>query len=239
MNKVRAGIAGTALSVLMIGSVMAAPAGAHDGPENHDGTSYEGKSYDRGHRDKGHRHADRHADEGTAQDDAPTATITDIVSMSGGEFDRNRNDYDILLNAVVTAGLAETLAAPDLDVTVWAPNDRAFKKLARDLGWQGRGEADAWAYLVDQLTALGEGDPIPVLTAVLTYHVTPGVRDAEAVLTTDTFPTLQGGEITRKGLRLIDADPDVKNPKLVNPLDIKASNGIIHTINRVLLPIDL
>ena len=40
---------------------------------------------------------------------ADNGTITEIVLESGGDFDSNRRDYDILLNAVVTAGLAEAL----------------------------------------------------------------------------------------------------------------------------------
>jgi uncharacterized surface protein with fasciclin (FAS1) repeats len=166
-------------------------------------------------------------------------TITDIVAASGGEFDDNRRDYDILLNAVVTAGLAETLATPGLDVTVWAPNDRAFIRLAKDLGFAGSDEAGAWSFLVTALTGLGGGDPIPVLTAVLTYHVTPGARGVFSVLTTKTFPTLQGGTITRRFLTLQDADPDFRDPSLTLPLQVRASNGIIHTIDRVLLPINI
>jgi uncharacterized surface protein with fasciclin (FAS1) repeats len=170
---------------------------------------------------------------------APTATITDIVLRSGGEFDRNRADYDILLNAVVTAGLAETLATPGLNVTVWAPNDRAFIRTARDLGFTGWSEKGAWEFLVAALTDLGDGDPIPVLTAILTYHVTPDARGVFSVLTTKTFPTLQGGTITRHGFTLQDADPDLKDPRLTLPLQLRASNGIIHTIDRVLIPINI
>lgn len=170
---------------------------------------------------------------------APTATITDIVAASGGEFDRNRSDYDILLTAVQTAGLAETLDTPGLDVTVWAPNDRAFIRTARDLGFTGWSEKGAWNFLVGALTNLGGGDPIPVLTAILTYHVTPDARGVFSVLTTKTFPTLQGGTITRHGFTLQDADPDIKDPRLTLPLQVRASNGIIHTIDRVLIPINI
>ena len=170
---------------------------------------------------------------------APTATITDIVARSGGEFDRNGGDYDILLNAVLTADLAGTLATPGLNVTVWAPNDRAFIRTARDLGFTGWSEKGAWNFLVGALTNLGGGDPIPVLTAILTYHVTPEARGVFSVLTTKTFPTLQGGTITRHGFTLQDADPDIKDPRLTLPLQVRASNGIIHTIDRVLIPINI
>lgn len=169
----------------------------------------------------------------------PSKTITEVVAASGGQFDRNPFDYDILLNAVLTANLQDTLATPGLDVTVWAPNDRAFIRTARDLGFTGSTEQGAWEFLVGALTGLGGGDPIPVLTAILTYHVTPGARGVLSVLTTKEFPTLQGGTIVRHGLTLQDKDPDIKDPNLTLPLQVRASNGIIHTIDRVLIPINI
>lgn len=202
-KKLAAGVAGIALSLSLLGSVLATPASAGWKPK------------------------------------APKQTITEIVAASGGTFDGNGRDYDILLNAVQTAGLAETLATPGLDVTVWAPNDRAFIRTAKDLGFTGSDEAGAWSFLVTALTGLGNGDPIPVLTAILTYHVTPGARNVFQVLTTKTFPTLQGGTITRHFLTLQDADPDIKDPNLTLPLQVRASNGVIHTIDRVLIPINI
>jgi uncharacterized surface protein with fasciclin (FAS1) repeats len=169
----------------------------------------------------------------------PSKTITEVVAASGGQFDRNPFDYDILLNAVLTANLQDTLATPGLDVTVWAPNDRAFIRTARDLGFTGSTEQGAWEFLVGALTGLGGGDPIPVLTAILTYHVTPGASGVLSVLTTKEFPTLQGGTIVRHGLTLQDKDPDIKDPNLTLPLQVRASNGIIHTIDRVLIPINI
>jgi uncharacterized surface protein with fasciclin (FAS1) repeats len=169
----------------------------------------------------------------------PSKTITEVVAASGGQFTPNPFDYDILLNAVLTANLQDTLATPGLDVTVWAPNDRAFIRTARDLGFTGSTEQGAWEFLVGALTGLGDGDPIPVLTAILTYHVTPGARGVLSVLTTKEFPTLQGGTIVRHGLTLQDKDPDIKDPNLTLPLQVRASNGIIHTIDRVLIPINI
>ena len=94
-------------------------------------------------------------------------TITDLVLKSGGDFDSNKRDYDILLNAVVTADLADALADPDAELTLFAPNDTAFYRLARDLGYKGGyDETLVWTFLVSALTDLGGGDPIPVLTDI-------------------------------------------------------------------------
>src|SRR5690606_26941829 len=105
----------------------------------------------------------------SAQAEGEPGTITDIVAASGDGFDTNGRDYDVLLAAVTAAGLGETLATPGLDVTVWAPKDRAFVRTAQDLGFTGENsdEAGAWAFLVEALTAIGGGDPIPTLTTIL------------------------------------------------------------------------
>ncbi len=170
-------------------------------------------------------------------------TITDIVAASGEGFDTNPADYDVLLAAVTAAGLGETLATPGLDVTVWAPKDRAFVRTATDLGFDGAAtdEAGAWAFLVTALTDIGGGDPIPTLTTILKYHVTPDARGPGRVLAASRFPTLAeiGIRHVPGTTQLIDKDPDIKNPRLVSPLNVRASNGVIHTINRVLLPVNL
>lgn len=59
-------------------------------------------------------------------------TFTDIVAASGA-FDTNGADFDLLLKAVQTTGLAGALANPTADLTVFAPNDAAFLKLAAAL----------------------------------------------------------------------------------------------------------
>ncbi|MBL8777525.1 MAG: fasciclin domain-containing protein [Acidimicrobiales bacterium] len=180
----------------------------------------------------------------SAQSEGLPGTITDIVAASGEGFDTNGRDYDVLLAAVTAAGLGETLATPGLDVTVWAPKDRAFVRTAQDLGFTGADsdEAGAWAFLVDALTTIGGGDPIPTLTTILQYHVTPDARGPGRVLAATRFPTLAGIGIRHVPgtLALIDKDPQIANPRLVpSALNIKASNGKIHTISRVLLPVNL
>ncbi len=176
---------------------------------------------------------------------ASAQTITDIVSASGGEFDNDRNDFDILLTAVVAADLAGTLATPDLGVTVFAPTDRAFIRLARDLGFEGNDEEGAWNFLVAALTDLAEdGDPIPVLTNVLLYHVAPGnITRFGLILRTffgsDITTLLDGATFRPFFFWLIDNDPDIRNPRVIAPRNLEASNGLIQGINRVLVPLDL
>lgn len=165
-------------------------------------------------------------------------SITEIVASSGGEFDNTGGDFDILLAAVKAAGLAETLDSSAIDVTVFAPTDDAFVALAQTLGFDGDGEEGAWTFLVDALTLLGGGDPIPLLTEILTYHVGTESLQASQVLTSDEITTLQGGKIEVDGITLIDKDPDVEDPQIA-AIDLQASNGVVHAIDGVLLPADL
>jgi serralysin len=170
-------------------------------------------------------------------------TIAEIVVATSGEFDANPFNYDILLAALQAAGLADALADADATFTVFAPNDQAFKRLASDLGWEGGNEAEAWEFLVAALTDLGDGDPIPVLTAVLLYHVAGEeityIDIIQRSIQGDLIDTLVGATIQPRFNTLIDNEPNLTDPKLFAPFNLMASNGIIHTIDRVLLPIEL
>lgn len=169
--------------------------------------------------------------------DAPT--ITELVAASGGTPDGNRADFDILLQAVTTAGLADALDDRSADLTVFAPNDAAFVKLAEALGYDQHGEAGAFSYIADALTLLsGGGDPVPLLQSILTYHVAPESLQASQVLSSASIDTLLGTTIGVRSGRLVDADPDFGNPGFVTT-DIQAANGVVHVINGVLLPVDL
>ncbi|MEM1299484.1 MAG: fasciclin domain-containing protein, partial [Pseudomonadota bacterium] len=158
-----------------------------------------------------------------------------IVEIAAGS-----DDFNILVQALSTAGLVETIQNAN-DITVFAPTDAAFTALAVDLGFDGdQSDEDAvFAFIAGALTALDpDGDPLPLLTQILTYHVSPGAKDSAAVTALTNIGTLEGTEIVRDGLVLQDQEPDVADPTL-ETLDIPADNGIIHTIDRVLLPIDI
>jgi uncharacterized surface protein with fasciclin (FAS1) repeats len=167
------------------------------------------------------------------------SSITEIVAASGQGFDENATDFDILLSAVSAAGLADPLATANADLTVFAPTDGAFVGLAQDLGYQGADEKGSWAFIQKAVTLLSKGgDPLPLLTDILTYHVVPGARDATEVLSTSSLQTLQGGSLSVNGTTLVDNDPDLPNPNILGT-NIYASNGIIHAIDGVLLPTDI
>ena len=184
-------------------------------------------------------------------DDNSDMTIADIlIEISDGveDFDRNRRDYDILLKAVVTANLTGPLSNEDADLTVFAPNDRAFHQLAEALGYSnGYDEEDIFDYLVGALDGLG--DPVALLTDILLYHVAPGGHNIRKIRKKASRGKkietllLEGATIkpffTRHPSSLEDNAPGLPDPKIVRPENVKAKNGIIHTFDRVLIPLDI
>ena len=123
----------------------------------------------------------------------------------------NAGSFKTLVTAVQAAGLAQTLSSPG-PFTVFAPTDEAFARLP--------------AGTVENLLK-----DKAKLTAVLTYHVVAGRHSAAEVITKSSLQTVQGQSIridARDGVKVNDA-------RVIAP-DVLTDNGIIHVIDRVILP---
>jgi uncharacterized surface protein with fasciclin (FAS1) repeats len=190
----------------------------------------------------------------------PSITGTVLAVSGTSDYDDNGGDFDILRDLLITTDAisAEPFAGVGLvaaldtveDLTVFAPQDDAFKALAATIAEvtdnaAPSDEASTIGLLADTLTLLGKGDASGLLTDILTYHVTPGVfRLADIAELGDgaSIATLQGGELqtalTTTPSSLIDADAGIANPGIITT-DLEATNGVIHVIDGVLLPISV
>ncbi len=121
-------------------------------------------------------------------------------------------DHTILETAVLAAGLESVLDEPGT-YTVFAPTDAAFANLPA-------GTLDA---------VLADED---LLTAILLYHVVGAVALSTDLIDDQTIPTLQGQDVTIN----IDNGVFVNSAQVIVP-DLLASNGVVHVIDEVLLPI--
>jgi uncharacterized surface protein with fasciclin (FAS1) repeats len=101
--------------------------------------------------------------------------------------------------------------------------------LARDLGYGGTDEAGALGFLV---TTLGLGN----IEATLLYHVSAGEKTATELIRAGSV-TVLNGTLEVQGVNLRDAAPSLRDPQLRVPRAIDASNGIVHPIDRVLVPL--
>jgi transforming growth factor-beta-induced protein len=130
----------------------------------------------------------------------------DIVDTAVGA-----GSFNTLVAAVKAAGLVDTLKGEG-PFTVFAPTDQAFAKLPA-------GTLDA--LLKDKQK----------LTAILTYHVVPGKVMAAEVVRLKSAKTVNGQSVTisvADGVKVDEAN--------VVKTDIECSNGVIHVIDRVILP---
>jgi uncharacterized surface protein with fasciclin (FAS1) repeats len=124
--------------------------------------------------------------------------------------------FKTLVAAVTAAKLVDTLKSKG-PFTVFAPTDEAFAKLPKG-------------------TVDGLLKDIPKLTAVLTYHVVDGKVPASDVVQHPKLTTLQGQDLKvdaskwhmHKNVKINDAQ--------IVKADIAADNGVIHVIDKVLLP---
>jgi uncharacterized surface protein with fasciclin (FAS1) repeats len=143
-------------------------------------------------------------------DDEPQRTIVEVA--------QNTSDLSILVEAVVAADLAPTLSMGTL--TVFAPTNAAFATLLDELGITKE------ALLANK----------PLLTAVLTYHVLGSTVVRADVPVAKAVTPLGGGFFKIEasgGLRITDGRNRVSH---ITTTDIPARNGVVHLVDRVLLP---
>ena len=165
---------------------------------------------------------------------APNGTIVDVAvaASGGGTPDDNPWDYDILVQAVLATGLNGALADTSQTYTVLAPNDRAFLRLVTDLtGTAPASEADALAAITSTFT-------LEQISNILLYHVVAGQKlGFVKVITAGSLTMANGGVVEPRGIKLRDETPALSDPRLVVwAINIPATNGVIHTIDRVLVP---
>jgi uncharacterized surface protein with fasciclin (FAS1) repeats len=125
----------------------------------------------------------------------------------------NAGSFKTLAAALTAADLVHALQG-DGPFTVFAPTDEAFAKLPKGT-----------------VETLLKPENKAMLTAILTYHVAPGELRAADVVTRTSVVSLNGqrAEIsTNDGVRIDNAT--------VTATDILCSNGVIHVIDRVILP---
>jgi len=127
------------------------------------------------------------------------------------------DSFETLTAALKAAGLTETLAGEG-PFTVFAPTDEAFAALPQDA-----------------LQELLKPENKAILVKILTYHVVPG-KVTSNDLKAGGVKTVEGGEVNVKTDSAMGVT--VNDAKVVQP-DIQASNGVIHVIDKVILPPDL
>lgn len=122
-------------------------------------------------------------------------------------------DFNTLVAAVKAAGLVETLKGEG-PFTVFAPTDAAFAALPEGT-----------------VASLLKPENKDQLIAILTYHVVPAEVKSEDVKPMEA-PTVNGQTAT---IEVKDGKVLVEGAKVVK-VDIGASNGVIHVIDKVILP---
>jgi uncharacterized surface protein with fasciclin (FAS1) repeats len=138
----------------------------------------------------------------------------------------NSKDHTTLVAAVKAADLVGTLKGPG-PFTVFAPTNAAFAALP--------------AGTVDTLL---KPENKPTLTKVLTYHVVPGRMDGPALMSAinagggkAVLKTASGGTLTAtmsgSNVMVTDAKGGTATVTIAN---VYQSNGVIHVVNKVLLP---
>ena len=146
----------------------------------------------------------------SCSDDDPSVDPTpekNIVELA------QENGFNSLAAALVRTGLIEDIQNGD-DLTVFAPTDAAFASLLETIGQTS----------IDDV-------PVSVLQEILLYHVVPATVFSSEI-TDGQVQTLSGDNITLS----TQGGITVNGIAVVDPFDVDASNGVIHTIDQVLVP---
>jgi uncharacterized surface protein with fasciclin (FAS1) repeats len=143
-----------------------------------------------------------------------TATAADTKGKTIVETAVAADGFDTLVAAVKAAGLVDVLSSKG-PFTVFAPTDEAFAALPDGT-----------------LESLLKPENKGKLVAILKYHVVPGKVMASKVVTLDEAKTAQGSSVS---IAVKDGTVMVDKAKVLKT-DIECSNGVIHVIDKVILP---
>lgn len=148
-------------------------------------------------------------------DEVKRNTITDVASSNP--------NFSILVEALKKSGLDDDLANPSSSLTVFAPTNAAFTSLLSELG-------------VSSLNDI----PTETLTKILLYHVM-GEKKMASQISTGYYSSISGGPEEGSMLSLyVDMSATNINARAeITQTDIMASNGVIHSIDKVLLPLSI
>nr|WP_321358691.1 fasciclin domain-containing protein [uncultured Draconibacterium sp.] len=137
-------------------------------------------------------------------------TIVDVAAEAGL--------FNVLIQAAQKAGLADFLST-EQNITVFAPTDDAFTALLSDLG----------ASSLDDI-------PVATLTDILLYHVI-GSKAMSTDLASGYFPTLSSFRENNLSMYIEVGDGvTINGSTMVTAADIEADNGVIHVVDKVILP---
>jgi transforming growth factor-beta-induced protein len=148
-----------------------------------------------------------------SDDETPVMESKNIVEVAA-----DAGNFIILIEAAQKAGLAEFLSTEN-NLTVFAPTDAAFAALLSDLG-------------------LSSLDDVPVadLTQILTYHVI-GAKVMSPDLSTGYVPTLASFNNNNISMYVeVDTGVSINGSVSVTTADVEADNGVIHVVDKVILP---
>jgi transforming growth factor-beta-induced protein len=146
-------------------------------------------------------------------------TMPDMGMKNVVEVAAEAGQFNILIEAAQKAGLADILSTAQ-GITVFAPTDDAFAALLSDLGVSSLDDIDA-----------------ATLGSILTYHVVGQVAYSNS-LSSGAVPSLNTNSPDGQPLSLLVSVGEgvMINNASVTSADIMASNGVIHVIDKVLLP---
>jgi len=154
-----------------------------------------------------HNHGNKESSSYGYSKEETTGTITEIAVSNG--------NFETLVAALSAAGLVEVLSGEG-PFTVFAPTDDAFAALPEGT-----------------VASLLEPENRDQLTAILTYHVVPGVvMSADIAGQELSAETVEGRSLNVNAT----GDSVMINNATVVMADVKASNGVIHVIDTVLIP---
>lgn len=122
--------------------------------------------------------------------------------------------FDMLIKAADKAGLLDTLETAE-DITIFAPDDEAFNALEKTV--------------LEGLLQLENKDK---LANILKYHIISSKMPSETVVSMDEIEMMNGQKVE---IFKRNGDVLINESKVIQP-DIQTKNGIIHSIDKILMP---